>query len=102
MRKRRSSRSPITAWWLICSPRCRNWQRNWSAPDMNVDVKLAGGIAPMMTEPPEIDSIGVIGAGQMGNGIAHVCALAGLPVTLVDIKQDALTKAMTLMARNMD
>ena len=38
----------------------------------------------------------------MGNGIAHVCALAGLPVTIVDIKQDALTKAMTLMARNMD
>jgi 3-hydroxybutyryl-CoA dehydrogenase len=69
---------------------------------MNIDVKPAGGIAPMVTEPPEIDSIGVIGAGQMGNGIAHVCALAGLPVTLVDIKQDALAKAMTLMARNMD
>jgi 3-hydroxybutyryl-CoA dehydrogenase len=69
---------------------------------MNVDVKPAGGIAPMVTEPPDIQSVGVIGAGQMGNGIAHVCALAGLPVTIVDIKQDALTKAMTLMARNMD
>jgi 3-hydroxybutyryl-CoA dehydrogenase len=69
---------------------------------MNVDVKPAGGIAPMVTEPPDIGSVGVIGAGQMGNGIAHVCALAGLPVTIVDIKQDALTKAMTLMARNMD
>jgi 3-hydroxybutyryl-CoA dehydrogenase len=56
----------------------------------------------MVTEPPDIESVGVIGAGQMGNGIAHVCALAGLPVTIVDIKQDALTKAMTLMARNMD
>ena len=69
---------------------------------MNADVKPAAGIAPMVTEPPEIHSIGVIGAGQMGNGIAHVCALAGLPVTIVDIKQEALTKAMTLMARNMD
>jgi 3-hydroxybutyryl-CoA dehydrogenase len=69
---------------------------------MNVDVRPAGGITPMMTEPPEIGTVGVIGAGQMGNGIAHVCALAGLPVTIVDIKQDALAKAMTLMARNMD
>ena len=69
---------------------------------MNVDVSPAAGITPMMTEPPDIQTVGVIGAGQMGNGIAHVCALAGLPVTIVDIKQDALTKAMTLMARNMD
>jgi 3-hydroxybutyryl-CoA dehydrogenase len=69
---------------------------------MNVDVKLAAGMAPMVTEPPEIHKVGVIGAGQMGNGIAHVCALAGLPVTIVDIKPDALTKALSLMARNMD
>ncbi len=69
---------------------------------MDVNVKPASGIAQMVTEPPEFRSIGVIGAGQMGNGIAHVCALAGLPVTIVDIKQDALTKAMTIMGRNMD
>jgi 3-hydroxybutyryl-CoA dehydrogenase len=54
------------------------------------------------TEIPVIASVGVIGAGQMGNGIAHVCALAGLPVTIVDIKQDALARAMSTMARNMD
>jgi 3-hydroxybutyryl-CoA dehydrogenase len=69
---------------------------------MNVDVKPTAGIAPMVTEPPEINTVGVIGAGQMGNGIAHVCALAGLPVTIVDIKPEALTKALSLMARNMD
>jgi 3-hydroxybutyryl-CoA dehydrogenase len=69
---------------------------------MNIDVKLGTGMATMVTEPPDIRSVGVIGAGQMGNGIAHVCALAGLPVTIVDIKQDALTKAMSVMARNMD
>jgi 3-hydroxybutyryl-CoA dehydrogenase len=69
---------------------------------MNVDVKPATDMAHRLTDPPEIESVGVIGAGQMGNGIAHVCALAGLPVTIVDIKQDALTRAMTLMARNMD
>jgi 3-hydroxybutyryl-CoA dehydrogenase len=69
---------------------------------MNLDVKPATGFGPLLTEPPDIQSIGVIGAGQMGNGIAHVCALAGLPVTIVDIKQEALTKALAVMARNME
>ena len=44
----------------------------------------------------------MIGGGQMGNGIAHVCALAGLPVVLLDVKAEALTKAMATMARNME
>ena len=66
---------------------------------MNVDVKP---VLAMAAEPPEIRSVGVVGAGQMGNGIAHVCALAGLPVTIIDIKEDALSKAMATMARNMD
>ena len=69
---------------------------------MNADVKPAVGFGAMVTEPPEINAVGVIGAGQMGNGIAHVCALAGLPVTIIDIKQDALTKAMAVMGRNME
>ncbi|HWL81040.1 MAG TPA: 3-hydroxybutyryl-CoA dehydrogenase [Roseomonas sp.] len=51
---------------------------------------------------PEIASVGVIGAGQMGNGIAHVAALAGLPVVLVDVKAEALEKARATMAKNMD
>jgi len=51
---------------------------------------------------PEIRSVGVIGAGQMGNGIAHVSALAGLPVVLTDISTAALEKAMQTIARNMD
>ncbi|MDW8315208.1 MAG: 3-hydroxybutyryl-CoA dehydrogenase, partial [Rhodovarius sp.] len=38
----------------------------------------------------------------MGNGIAHVCALAGLPVTLVDIKPEALERALATIARNLD
>jgi 3-hydroxybutyryl-CoA dehydrogenase len=65
---------------------------------MDIDVKPAAA----MNDIPEIRSIGVVGAGQMGNGIAHVCALAGLGVTIVDIKKEALTRAMTDMARNMD
>ncbi|MGH6830243.1 MAG: 3-hydroxyacyl-CoA dehydrogenase NAD-binding domain-containing protein, partial [Methylocella sp.] len=37
-----------------------------------------------------IKSIGIIGAGQMGNGIAHVAALAGLEVRLLDVSDEAL------------
>lgn len=46
--------------------------------------------------------IAVIGAGQMGSGIAHVCALAGLEVTLVDINQDQLDKALGAIGQNLD
>lgn len=49
----------------------------------------------------EIKTVGVIGAGQMGNGIAHVCALAGYDVLMTDIKQEALDRAMTQIDRNM-
>jgi len=69
---------------------------------MNIAVKAGAGFDAEAIDAPDIKSVGVIGAGQMGNGIAHVCALAGLPVTIVDIKQDALTKAMATMSRNMD
>ncbi len=49
----------------------------------------------------EIRKIGVIGAGQMGNGIAHVTSLAGYDVLLTDISQDALDAAIALIDRNM-
>ncbi|WP_421991011.1 3-hydroxybutyryl-CoA dehydrogenase [Roseococcus sp.] len=51
---------------------------------------------------PEIHSVGIIGAGQMGNGIAHVSALAGLTVAMVDISEAALAKAVETIARNME
>ena len=50
----------------------------------------------------DIKTIGVVGAGQMGNGIAHVMSLAGYDVLLNDLNEDALTDAMALMAKNMD
>src|ERR1700733_9408962 len=68
---------------------------------MNVDVKPTLE-TDLLSEPAEIARVGVIGGGQMGNGIAHVCALAGLPVILLDVKAEALTKAMATMARNME
>lgn len=50
----------------------------------------------------EIKSVGVVGAGQMGNGIAHVMALAGYEVRLNDISQDALDNAVALIGKNLD
>jgi len=49
-----------------------------------------------------IEKVGVIGAGAMGNGIAHVCALAKLDVTLVDISEPQLGKAIDTIHKNMD
>lgn len=49
-----------------------------------------------------IKTIGVIGAGQMGNGIAHVCALAGYDVVLQDINAEQLNKALETIGGNMN
>ena len=49
-----------------------------------------------------IQSVGVVGAGQMGNGIAHVFAVAGYDVLLSDVSRDALDKAVALIDKNLD
>ncbi|NOD99453.1 3-hydroxybutyryl-CoA dehydrogenase [Ruegeria sp. HKCCD6228] len=49
----------------------------------------------------EVKSVGVIGAGQMGNGIAHVMALAGYDVLLNDVSQDALDNAIATIEGNL-
>ncbi len=48
-----------------------------------------------------INKIGIIGSGQMGGGIAHVAALSGLNVTMLDINNDALDKATNLIKKNL-
>ncbi len=48
-----------------------------------------------------LKKVGVIGAGQMGNGIAHVCALAGKDVMLLDVAPDQLDAALGTIERNM-
>ncbi len=50
----------------------------------------------------EIKQVGVIGAGQMGNGIAHVFALAGYDVLLNDISGEAIDRALALIGRNLE
>ena len=48
------------------------------------------------------DRIAVIGAGQMGNGIAHVFAQSGIPVTMIDVSDDALRRGRATIEKNMD
>ena len=49
-----------------------------------------------------IQSIGVIGAGLMGNGISQVAAVAGLNVTMVDIADEALQRGMATLSKSLD
>ena len=49
-----------------------------------------------------IENVAVVGAGTMGNGIAHVCALAGVGVALVDLDAAALDRAMAAIDRNLE
>ncbi len=48
------------------------------------------------------DRIAVVGAGQMGNGIAHVFAQHEFPVTMIDVSQDALDKGRATIAKNVE
>jgi len=50
----------------------------------------------------EIKTVGVVGAGQMGNGIAHVFALSGYDVALTDVSGSALEQALATIRKNMD
>src|SRR5262245_20313122 len=76
--------------------------------DAGVKTKKPGGQlerAPRKGSEPgtgaTIKSVGIIGAGQMGNGIAHVVALAGYDVALNDLKKEAIEKARSTIERNM-
>lgn len=49
-----------------------------------------------------IQHIAVIGAGTMGNGIAQICALAGISVTLIDVVDEALEKVVATLTANLE
>jgi len=49
-----------------------------------------------------VNTVGIIGAGQMGNGIAHVTALAGIDVLLLDVKPELIDKAIVTIGKNLD
>lgn len=69
---------------------------------MSARIASSADMPDAMLNIPEIASVGIIGAGQMGNGIAHVCSLSGLPVAMVDINAEALDKALVTISRNME
>ncbi|HMG12546.1 MAG TPA: 3-hydroxybutyryl-CoA dehydrogenase [Gemmatimonadaceae bacterium] len=48
------------------------------------------------------DRVAVVGAGQMGNGIAHVFAQSGFDVVMIDVSQDALDKGRATVAKNIE
>src|SRR5580700_1864619 len=53
------------------------------------------------TEAMTIRKIGIVGAGQMGNGIAHVCALSGYHVMLNDIAPERITEGLATISGNL-
>src|SRR3974390_1502438 len=55
-----------------------------------------------MTPNDSIRTVGVIGAGQMGSGIAHVCALAGYGVRLTDVTDEALQRGVQAIDKNLE
>lgn len=48
------------------------------------------------------DRFAVVGAGQMGNGIAHVCATSGFDVTMIDVSPDAVAKGRATIEKNLE
>ncbi|MEQ1577337.1 MAG: 3-hydroxybutyryl-CoA dehydrogenase [Hyphomicrobium sp.] len=68
---------------------------------MEVAVKTAAKPKVQIQPHASIKLVGVIGAGQMGTGIAHVVALAGYDVLLNDIKKDAIDRSISLIEANM-
>ena len=64
-------------------------------------LHAAGEPLPRGSYMSEIRSVGVIGAGQMGSGIAHVIALGGYDVLLHDVSPDRIETSLALIGRNM-
>jgi 3-hydroxybutyryl-CoA dehydrogenase len=48
------------------------------------------------------ERVAVVGAGQMGNGIAHVFAASGFPVAMLDVSQAALDRGRSTIEKNLD
>jgi 3-hydroxybutyryl-CoA dehydrogenase len=71
---------------------------------MDAAVKTASKGKTEVSKPQKsqkIKKVGVIGAGQMGNGIAHVISLAGYDVAINDLKKDAVDRALGTIGKNM-
>jgi 3-hydroxybutyryl-CoA dehydrogenase len=54
------------------------------------------------TSMNNIQTVGIVGAGTMGNGIAQACAVSGLHVVMVDISEAAVQKGLATVASSLD
>src|ERR1700744_6760276 len=66
-----------------------------------VEVKERPKTRTERTDAMTVRKIGIVGAGQMGNGIAHVCALAGFHVLLNDIAPDRIAEGLATINGNL-
>lgn len=64
--------------------------------------RAVANIPEKKAQPRDIQAIGVIGGGTMGSGIATSALLAGLPVTLIEVKDDALERGIATVTANLD
>lgn len=69
---------------------------------VKADVQAAGFDDQTQQMLQQIKTVTVIGSGTMGNGIAHVFAQSGFSVHMMDIRQDALDRALVTIGKNMD
>lgn len=69
---------------------------------VSADVQASGYDDKTQQMLQQIKNVTVIGSGTMGNGIAHVFAQAGFKVRMMDIRQEALDKALGTIGKNMD
>src|SRR5271166_6539429 len=115
MRKLRFSRSRITGSLETFSRFCPNLKRRSTAGNSLQRIQsftMAQVTTPMFRGNPFINrsevrehapirTVGIIGAGQMGNGIAHVVSLAGYTVLLNDISRERVESALATINGNM-
>src|SRR5690606_29535797 len=92
-------RRPGLGYWRRVGTRGRVARALRDVPDTVLPVQAA--IRPH-GELSMSDRIAVVGAGQMGNGIAHVFAQSGYQVTMIDVSEVALQRGHSAIARNMD
>lgn len=69
---------------------------------VDAELKPAGYDDQTQQMLQQIQTVTVIGSGTMGNGIAHVFAQCGFKVHMMDIRQDALDRALATIGKNMD
>ena len=64
--------------------------------------QIAMSDATSNSKDDTVKAAAVVGAGQMGNGIAHVLATSGHAVTMIDVSADALKRGVETIAKNLE